>query len=165
MDSKCNSLILNKDWMRQHADILAPKQRWKCRCCGAKYFTKFGMVVEIRWVGGGASLSLAPCTDDDDKDMHAMILQDRFPDVKTPEELYDLIPTVVPQESAFLRKAVPADFWGGSEYQDHGVYKLEHFEVLASLPLWNWKDVPNFFSEHDLLENKLRVQDGDVVEC
>jgi hypothetical protein len=164
VESKCNSLILNKDWQRQHVDILAPGQRWKCRCCGTKYLTKFGMIVEIRWVGGGASLSLAPCTDDDDKDLHACILQDKFPDVKTAEELYDLIPTVVPQESAFLRKAVQADFWGG-EYQDHGVYKLEHFEVLQSLPLWNWKDVPNFFSEHDLLEKKLRVQDGEVVEC
>jgi hypothetical protein len=162
---ECNTLILNKDWMRKHEDPLATKQKWKCRCCGAKYFTKFGMVVEIRWVGGGASLSLAPCTDDDDKDLHALILQDRFPDVKTAEELYDLIPTVVPQESAFLRKAIPSDFWGGSAYQDSGVYKLMHYGVLKSLPLWNWKDVPNFFSQHDLLENKLRVQDGEVVEC
>jgi hypothetical protein len=59
-DEKCNSLILHKEWSRRHADILAPKQKWKCRCCGTGYLTKFGMVVEIRWVGGGASLSLAP---------------------------------------------------------------------------------------------------------
>jgi hypothetical protein len=127
--------------------------------------TKFGMVVEIRWVGGGASLSLADCTDDDDKDMHNMIVEDRYADAKTPEELYDMIPTVVPQESAFLRKAVAADFWSGTPFQDHGVYKLEHFEVLSSLPKWNWKDIPNFFSEHDLLEKELRVQDGNVVPC
>ena len=152
MFSKCNSLILNKDWVRKHEDMMATKQKWKCRCCGTGYLTKFGMVVEIRWVGGGASLSLAPCTDDDDKDLHALILQDRFPDVKTAEELYDLIPTVVPQESAFLRKAIPSDFWGGSAFQEHGVYKLMHYNVLESLPRWNWKEVPNFFSQHDLLE-------------
>jgi hypothetical protein len=163
--SPCLTLILNKDWLRKHADPLATKQKWRCTCCGANYMTKFGMVVEIRWVGGGASLSLADCTDDDDKDMHNMIVEDRYADAKTPEELYDMIPTVVPQESAFLRKAVAADFWSGTPFQDHGVYKLEHFEVLSSLPKWNWKDIPNFFSEHDLLEKELRVQDGNVVPC
>jgi hypothetical protein len=163
--NRCNTLLLNKEWLRKHDDPMAPRQKWKCRCCGSKYLTKMGMIVEIRWIGGGASLSLADCTDDDDKDLHAMILQDKFAGAKTPEELYDMIPTVVPQESAFLRKAVPADFWGGSAFQDHGVYKLENFEVLASLPRWNWKDIPIFFSEHDLLENKMKVQDGEVVYC
>jgi hypothetical protein len=85
--------------------------------------------------------------------------------VKSPEEVYDLIPTVVPQESAFLRKAVPRDFWGGGPFTDFGVYKLINFEVLLGLPRWNWKDVANFFTEHDLLEMSLRVEDGEVVEC
>ena len=91
VDSQCNSLILNKDWMRMREDIWAPKQKWKCRCCGTRYLTKFGMVVEIGWVAGGSALSLAPCTDEDDKDLHALILQDRFRDVNTAQELYDLI--------------------------------------------------------------------------
>ena len=95
--------------------------------------------------------------------MHAFILQDRFPDVKTAEELYDLIPTVVPQESAFLRKAIPSDFWGGSAFQEHGVYKLMHYNVLESSSRWNWKDVPALFSQHDLLEQKMRVQEGETV--
>jgi hypothetical protein len=153
-DGKCNTFILNKEWARRHTDILATGQRWKCRCCGAKYWTKFGMVVEVRLVGGGASLSLAPCTDGDDKDFHALILQD----------LHDLIPTVVPQESAFLRKAVAADFWNG-EATGFGVYKLINFDILWSLPKWDWKNIANFCSESDLFEMSLKVEDGEVVEC
>ena len=122
VDSQCNTLILNKDWMRTREDIWAPKQKWKCRCCGTRYLRKFGMVVEIRWVSGGSSLSLAPCTDEDDEDWHALILQDRFRDVNTAQELYDLIPTVVPQKSPFLRKAIVSDFWEPSNFQEHCVY-------------------------------------------
>jgi hypothetical protein len=161
----CNTLILNKEWSRQHEDMLAPKQKWKCRCCGSGYKTKFGMVVEIRMVGAGASLSLAPCTDQDDKDLHALILQEQFPDVKSAEELYELIPTVLPQESTFLRKAVQSDFWGGGAPTDFGVYKLLNFKVLQGLPMWNWKAAANFFTEQDLVQMKLKVQDGELVEC
>ena len=152
-------------WARKHEDILDPGQKRHCLYCGAGYKTKFGMVVEIRRVGGGASLSLAPCTDDDDKDLHAMILQEQYPGVKSAEELYELIPTVIPQESAFLRKAVPADFLGGT-YTDFGVYKLLNVAVLKGLPAWNWKDVPNFFSANDLVEMALKVSDDrELVEC
>ena len=78
---------------------------------------------------------MAPCADDDDKDVHAMILQEQYPDVKSAEELYELILMVLPQESAFLRKAVPADFWGNT-YTDFGVYKLLNVHVLEGLPAW-----------------------------
>ena len=107
---------------------------------------------------------MAPCTDDDDKDLHEMILQEQYPDVKSAEELYELIPMVLPQEPAFLRKAVPADFLGGT-YTDFGVYKLLNVHVLKGLPAWNWKGVPNFFSANDLVEMALKVsENGDVVK-
>ena len=49
--SKCNSLILNKDWVREPQDMMASRQKRKCCCCGTGYLREFGMVVEIRWVG------------------------------------------------------------------------------------------------------------------
>jgi hypothetical protein len=142
-DSKCNTLILSKEWAGRHHDILASEQKWKCKCCGAKYMTKFGMVVEIRLVSGGFHLCLADCCDADDKDLHALILQEKFEQAQTPEELYDLIPTVLPQETAFLKKAVRSDFWNG-EATDFGVYKLMNFNILLSLPKWNWKNIGQF---------------------
>ena len=99
------------------------------------------------------------------KDLHALILQDKYPDAKTPEELFEMFPTVLSQESAFLRKAVPKDFWNGCEFSEFGVYRLMNFEILLTLPWWNWKDVPNFFSQSDLFEMRLKEIDGDVVEC
>ena len=105
---------------------------------------------------------MAPCTDDDGKDLHEMVLQEQYPDVKSAEELYELIPTVLPQESAFLRKAVRSDFWGGT-YTDSGVYKLLNVHVLKGLPPWHWKNVPNFFTENDLFLMSLKVnENGDV---
>ena len=183
-EHQCNTLILTKAWdtkawARTPQDILAPrqlapKQKWFCRCCGASYKTRFGMVVLIRMVGGGDSLSLASCTDDDDNDLHEIILQEQYPDVNSAEELYELIPMVPTQETAFLRKAVPADFWGET-YTDSGVYKLLNVHVLESLPAWNWRNVANFFSANDLVEMALKVSengdvvkvsdDGELVEC
>ena len=51
------------------------------------------------------------------------------------------------------------------DIQDHGVYKLQHYDVLESLKPLSWKDVPNFLSQHDLIELELRVQEGEVMEC
>jgi hypothetical protein len=108
---------------------------------------------------------LAPCTDQDDKDLHALILQEQFPNVRSAEELYELIPTVLPQESTFLRKAVPSDFWGGGAPTDFGVYKLLNYHILQGLPVWNWKNAANFFTEQDLVHMQLKIFDGEVVEC
>ena len=124
------------------------------------------MVVEIRLLGGGVCLNLAPCLDSDDKDLHTLVLQEQFPDVKTPEELYELIPVVLPQVGTYLRKAVPADFWGGGPATDYGVYKLLNFEVLQGLKPWSWKDTANFFSAQDLLSLRLKVvEGGELVDA
>ena len=164
LDDECNTVTRHLERATASQDILAPKQKWHCRCCGAGYKTTFGMVAEIRMVGGGASLSLAPCTDDDDKDLHEMILQEQYPDVKSAEELYELIPMVLPQEPAFLRKAVPADFLGGT-YTDFGVYKLLNVHVLEFRRAWTWQDVPLFSVVNDLVEMALKVsENGDVVK-
>ena len=162
----CNTLILSKIWTRNHEDINSCKQGWKCRCCGAGYKVKFGMVVEIRLLGGGVCLNLAPCLDSDDKDAHTLVLQEQFPDVKTPEELYELLPVVLPQEGTYLRKAVPADFWGGGPATDFGVYKLLKMQDLEKLKPWSWKDTLNFFSAQDLLSLRLKVvEGGELGEC
>jgi len=163
-NTECNTLILSKVWARQHEDILASKQRWKCRCCGAKYLTKFGMVVEIRLVSGGTMLALADCCDADDKDLHTLILQEKFGHAQTPEELYDLIPTVLPQENAFLRKAVQREFWNGQP-ADFGVYKLLNWDILEGARKWDWKNMANLFNDSDLFDMGLKFDDGEVVEC
>ena len=156
VDSKCNTLMLSKTWTRNHEDPLMPKQGWKCVCCGTGYKTKMGMLVETKILGSDQPLySLAPCTTHDDKDMHALILQDLLGDkVRTPEDLYKLIPEVLPSEGHFIRKAVQSDFWGGTAFLERGVYKILEMTTLRSMPQWDWEDVYHFFT-----------RDDDCVEC
>ena len=127
--------------------------------------TKFGMVVEIRLVSGGTMLALADCCDQDDKHLHTLILQETYAHVQTPEELYDLIPIVLPQENALIRKAVPSDFWGGQAPTAFGVYKLLNLGTLEGTRKWDWKNMANMFNDSDLFEMGLKVDDGEVVEC
>jgi hypothetical protein len=157
VDSKCNTLMLSKSWTRNHIDPLACKQGWKCVCCGAGYKTKMGMMVETKIIGGELPLyALAPCSSGDDKDMHALILEDLMGDkVRTPEDLYEMIPEVLPSEGRFIRKAVPDDFWGGATgFVDRGVYKILEMTSLRSMPQWDWEDVYHFFT-----------RDDDCTEC
>ena len=81
----------------------------------------------------------------------------------TPEELYYLIPTILPQERTCLRKAVAADFWPGQD-ECSGVYKLNNEEVLLSLPMWTWAHVCSFYIESDVFETILKAVDSEVVE-
>jgi hypothetical protein len=163
-DEKCNALSLSDMMERRHEDILASKQSFKCRCCGAKYRTKFGMLVEIRMVSGGTMLALADCCDPDDKDLHALIFRERCGQAHTPEELYDLIPPVLAQGNAFLRKAVRSDFWNGTP-ADFGVYKLMNNNNLEGMQKWDWKDSFNMMHQSDLCEMGLKIDDGKVVKC
>ena len=156
-DLKCNTLMLREAWQPRHGSRL----RWKCMCCGARYNSKFGMVVEVRLVHGSASLSVIPDSNDDSFDFRARFFGGLL--AQTPEELYDLIPTILPQERTCLRKAVAADFWPGQD-KCSGVYKLNNEEVLLSLPTWTWVHVRSFYSESDLFETTFKAVDSEVVE-
>ena len=42
--TKCCTAITSDAWDRKFADPMRPKQSWKCRICGGKYRTKFGVL-------------------------------------------------------------------------------------------------------------------------
>jgi hypothetical protein len=159
-DWKCNTLMLSKAWVPKHGSA-GRGLKWKCMCCGARYNTKFGMVVEVRLVHGSASLSVIPDAHDDRFDFRARFFGGLL--AQTPEELYDLIPTILPQERTCLRKAVAADFFPGQD-ECSGVYKLNNEEVLLSLPMWTWVHVRSFYTDRDLFETTFKVVDSEVVE-
>ena len=54
----CNTLIESKQWDRLHEDPNATGQRWYCCNCGAKYRTKFGVLIEWK-INGIAHYLLA----------------------------------------------------------------------------------------------------------
>ena len=90
---------------------------------GANYKTRMGMLVEIREVGASDVFhALADCTDADDKDMKAIILEERFKNAKTPEELYHLVPTVEPTVGG------PERFLEGATLPLCGIWRLQATE-------------------------------------
>jgi hypothetical protein len=154
----CNSLIISKIWGRNHEDILACSQSWKCCCCGANYKTRMGMLVQTMLVGSDQPLyALAKIMNDDVKDLKTLTLENALGDkVRTPEDLYRLIPEVLPVEGRFIRKAVASDYCKWLTPPKYGVYKILEYSVLATCPVWDWTDVQRFFSGDD---------DCSTVEC
>eukprot|EP00969_Alexandrium_andersonii_P337367 14910786-Alexandrium_andersonii.AAC.1 len=51
--AKCGTVIPAKAWHRMNPDIGASGQRWYCLCCGCKYKTAFGMLVEVHLRSAG----------------------------------------------------------------------------------------------------------------
>ena len=43
----CNTVIESQLWDRLQDELQASRQRWYCKCCSARYRTKFGVMVEI----------------------------------------------------------------------------------------------------------------------
>ena len=43
----CGTIMPAKHWLRRFDDVGSSKQRWYCVCCGTRFKTKFGMLVEI----------------------------------------------------------------------------------------------------------------------
>ncbi len=155
---ECNTLIVSKTWFRKKDDPLATKQVWKCCCCGANYRTGMGMLVQTMLVGSDQPLyALAPVMNDDVKDLMTITLENEFGNrVKTPEDLYRLIPEVLPVEGRFIRKAVASDYCKWLTPPEYGVYKILEYSVLETCPKWNWANVQHFFSQDD---------DCSSVEC
>ena len=66
-----------------------------------------------------------------------MPIEDQYGDAKSPEELYNHIPTSLPYTSdGFLRPAVASDAWTtGSSLE--GVYKVVDVDLMRSMAVWS----------------------------
>jgi hypothetical protein len=138
----CGTLMSSKAWDRLHADALSLKQRWYCRCCGGRYMTRYGCLVQLVHPSGRThyARSEVPLEEEDSK---AMFLEDTI-DPSSPEDLFSRIPDAVPVEGDMLRKAAAGDFWGNRDRHadlDNGVYKMLQVEQFKALPLWPWKHI------------------------
>ena len=74
-------------------------------------------------------------------DVKWMAIEQQHGDARTPEELYNRIPTMIPyMGDGFLRPAVPADAWAGAVHHNHtlaGVYKIVDIPLYRAMAVWS----------------------------
>ena len=69
-------------------------------------------------------------------DVKWMAVEQQHADARTPEELYNRIPSTIPyMGDGFLRPAVQADAWAGAQLE--GVYKVVDISLMRSMAVWS----------------------------
>ena len=115
------------------SDLTKTGQRWYCNCCGSRYKTKFGMLIEII-IGEDtqAMYCKAELPPPDIQDAKNMMIQRTFKHCSTPSELLAAIPVISPLDrSEFLRAT-----------EDEAVFKFDD-EMYQGLKLLEWYQLYN----------------------
>ena len=73
-----------------------------------------------------------------------MAVEEKYGEARTPEDLYNIIPTTVPYTRyGFLRPAVHSDCWNpGSSLE--GVYKVIDIPLMRSMAVWSHMEMVAF---------------------
>jgi hypothetical protein len=153
--SRCNSLIVNKRWDLTNPDPLAAGQRWMCPRCGGRYRFGWGVIVQVMTESKTYFLA-ADAPPPDQEDVRAGLIEEKYGEkAESAEELYQLIPTVYPQEApGFLRPAKPSDLQDSSS-SANGVYVLEDMPALDALPRWPWHQIWSFATGEEWAKEEL----------
>ena len=102
----CNTVIESQLWDRLKDELQASGQRCYCKCCKARYKTKFGVMVQIVIKGQATycRAELPPCNIEDAK---FVMMEKDFQEHKTPEALLSALPMIAPlDKKIFLTQAV-----------------------------------------------------------
>ena len=139
----CGTVIVSKAWSRKLALPWATGQRWYCNCCTAAYKTTMGMLTEIH-SSTGAIYWIVSSFPGEMNDVKWMAVEEKYGAARSPEDLYNRIPTTVPYTGdGFLRPAVPADAWNpGSSLE--GVYKVVDIPLMRSMAVWSHLEMVAF---------------------
>jgi len=142
------TIILSKKWKRFFEDPMAFKQRWYCKKCNTRYKTTFGVLCEMVMPEGGFAGAGPPvphyCRAEfpfqGTMDAKAMKIEEVFSAAKTPEDLFNLIPSTPPMGVGSVLAEWPndAELWGAMEKQYPGHYHFTNDMKVRSLPLLDW---------------------------
>ena len=132
-DHPCGTLVLSDNWDRLHTDPLANKQRWYCNTCGARYATKYGVLCEMANKNTNiVGYNLAEHPPFELKDVKTMAIQERFKDMKTPQELYQALPKATPLDRGVFLKPTEKD----------GVYRFD-VPLFRTIEKFEWDQLSN----------------------
>ena len=133
----CYTVIPSKTWSTLHEDPLASKQRWYCVCCGAKYMTKFGMIVEIEIQGDFyyVKADIPPGLED----TRRMSLEQRLMP-SGPRDLVARLTHVTPHTKQILRPITQRDVMVNIKFADQNAYKILA-GAYETLPHFDWRQI------------------------
>ena len=121
------TLILSQKWDRLHADPLQSKQRWYCHC-GARYKTKYGVLVEIQVDEARFCYCLAEFPPDSLKDAKSMMIERQYRQCSTPQDLLAALPRISPSDKGAVMTPMP---------NRDGHYKIDP-DAFATIPKLEW---------------------------
>ena len=130
----CGTVIPEKMWQRYPEFFVQGQKFFYCVCCGAKYRTKFGMLVEFSPKARNSSRFMRAEISTNHEDVRALYH----------EELWNLVPHyVVVHPARALRPCVDDDFWGTPDdvvFDKSMIMKLNDSDKanLMQLPKFEW---------------------------
>ena len=102
-----------------------------------------GMLTEIR-ASNGEVYWIVSSFPGEMNDVKWMSIEDQYGDARTPEELYNRVPTSLPYTGdGCLRPVVLSDAWAvGSSLE--GVYKVVDVDLVRSMAVWSHLEMMAF---------------------
>ena len=142
----CGTVMPAKHWLRRFEDV-GPRQRWYCVCCGARFRSKYGMLVEIH-ITSPAPTSIfmrSEVLNQDVDDVRAMCLQFAR---KPKRDLWQKIPDFKPQEFGdILRPCRESEFLEHEGFDKALIYKFINPIGMNDLPKCDWDSIFTFVDE------------------
>jgi hypothetical protein len=140
----CGTIMPAKHWHRRFEDVGCSKQRWYCVCCGKRYLTKYGMLVEIHITSPEPTsvFMRSEITNQDVDDVRGLYLEDKL-EPKDHKDLWEKIPDFIPMEPGdIMRPCREQEFAEREGFQKDLIYKFHKPEkVEDEVPKWDWDQI------------------------
>ena len=139
----CGTVMPAKQWSKRYTDIAATHQRWYCVICDTRYWTKYGMLVEVH-ANGVSTFMLAETSNQDVEDVRAMYMEQELKP-KNHVDLWELIPDFVPIDPRDVLRPLEANEpihpRASGSCDPVTISKFINAEGLKNLPRWTWDQI------------------------
>jgi hypothetical protein len=125
-DNVCWTMSSSNGWTQDLANPFSDGQRWHCKVCGARYMTKFGVIIEVVQPHG-ASYMLADFPPSTLDDVSAMAMVREVVGGNTPAELFAAARHLVPASKLHLEEVGP------------GIYSITSQAELLACGTFQWE--------------------------
>ena len=136
----CGTIMPAKHWLRRFEDVGSSKQRWYCVCCGTRFKTKYGMLVEIHITTPKPTsiFMRSEISNQDVDDVRAMHLE-RTLKPTDHQDLWQKIPDFKPMAPGdIMRPCKESEFHKREGFDKSLIHKFNNPAGLKDVPKWDW---------------------------